>query len=85
MNRYYVGHTSDFEQRIKMHNDGHFGGKTYTRRAKDWEEFLLIPCSTAKLAVYLEMKIKRMKSRKYIENLKKYPDLIKKIIREYDN
>ena len=85
MNRYYVGHTSDFGERIKMHNDGHFGGKTYTRRAKDWEEFLLITCSTVKLAVYLELKIKRMKSRKYIENLKKYPELIDKIIKEFDN
>jgi len=85
MNRYYVGHTSDFGERIKMHNDGHFGGKTYTSRAKDWEEFLLIPCLTVKLAVSLEMKIKRMKSRKYIENLKRYPDLIDKIIRECGN
>ncbi len=67
-----------------MHNNREFGGKAYTSHAKDWEEFLVIDCSTIELAVYLERRIKRMKSRKYIENLKKYPDLIDKIIKEFD-
>ena len=84
LNRYYVGHTSDFRERIKMHNDGEFGGKAFTSHAKDWEEFLVIACSTVELAVYLELRIKRMKSRKYIENLKKYPDLVDKITKEFD-
>ena len=51
---------------------------------RNWEEFLVIACSTVELAVYLELRIKRMKSRKYIENLKKYPDLVDKITKEFD-
>ena len=30
INRYYIGYTSDIEQRLKLHNDGHFGRKSYT-------------------------------------------------------
>ena len=83
LNRYYVGHTSDFAERLKKHNDGYFGNKAFTSRAQDWEEFLVIPCSSVELAVYLEIKIKRMKSRSYKENLKKYPEMINKIIQEF--
>lgn len=84
LNRYYVGHTSNFTERLKMHNDGCFGSKSYTSKAQDWKEFLLIPCSSVELAVYLELRIKRMKSRKYKENLKKYPEIIQKIVDEFD-
>jgi len=31
----------------------------------------------------IEKQIKRMKSKKYIENLKKYPDIVKKLIEKY--
>jgi putative endonuclease len=36
-----------------------------------------------KQAVFMELKIKKMKSRKYIENLKRYPEMIKKIQKKY--
>jgi putative endonuclease len=81
-NRYYVGYTTDIEERIKLHNNGHFGGKSFTYKASDWEIFLLIPCDSIETAVFIESRIKRMKSRKYIENLKKYPEMIEKILNE---
>ena len=84
-NRYYVGYTSDIEERIKLHNTGHFGGKSFTHKASDWEIFLLIPCDTKEKAVFIESRIKKMKSRKYIENLKKYPEMIEKILKELTN
>jgi putative endonuclease len=85
INRYYVGYTSDLEERIKLHNSGYFGGRSYTFKASDWDLFLLISCESAEKAVFIESRIKKMKSRKYIENLKKYPEMIEKILREYYN
>ena len=85
INRYYVGYTTDIEERIKLHNNGHFGGRSYTQKASDWELFLLIPCETVSQSVLIESRIKKMKSRKYIENLKKYPEMIEKILKELTN
>ena len=85
INRYYVGYTSDIEERIKLHNTGHFGGKSFTHKASDWEIFLLIACDSIEKAVFFESTIKRMKSRKYIENLKKYPEMVEKILNEFHN
>jgi len=82
-NRYYVGYTSDIEERIKLHNSGFFGCKSFTYKASDWKLFLIIPCETIEQAVFVETRIKRMKSRKYIENLKKYPEIIEKILKEF--
>jgi putative endonuclease len=81
INRYYVGYSSDIVERLRLHNDGYFGERSYTHRTSDWDIFLLIPCETIEQAVFVESKIKKMKSRKYIENLKKYPELIKKIMK----
>ncbi|TAL77335.1 MAG: GIY-YIG nuclease family protein [Bacteroidetes bacterium] len=83
INRYYVGYTSDIEERLKLHNSGHFGGKSYAYKASDWIIFLLISCETIKQAVFVESRIKRMKSRKYIENLKKYPEMIEKLLKKF--
>jgi putative endonuclease len=77
-----VGYTSDFTERLKLHNEGYFGGRTYTSKVSDWILFLLIPCESIEQACFIEAKIKKMKSRKYYENLKKYPELIDKILGE---
>ena len=83
INRYYVGYTSDIDERIKLHNSGSFGKKSYTHCAYDWELFLKIPCDTIEQAMFIESKVKMMKSRKYIENLRKYPEITDKILIEY--
>ena len=57
--------------------------KSYTHFTTDWELFLIIRCDIIEQAIFVESKIKRMKSRKYIENLKKYPELVDKILKEY--
>jgi putative endonuclease len=83
--RYYIGYTSDIEERIILHNNGHFGKKSFTYKATDWEIFLLIPCESIEQAIFVESRIKKMKSKIYIENLKKYPKIIKKILKESHN
>ena len=84
INRYYTGYTYDLNERLRLHNQGHFGGKSFTRRASDWDIYLSIQCKTIEQAIYVESRIKKMKSRPYIENLKKYPALIEKILTEFD-
>ena len=83
VDRFYIGYTSDFGERLKSHNNGQFGSKSYSFIASDWEVHLVIPCETIEQAVYIEFKIKKMKSRKYIINLKKYPELVEKVIKEF--
>jgi putative endonuclease len=85
INRYYTGYTSDIIERLDLHNRGYFGRKTYTHRSSDWEVYLLIPCKTIGQAVNVETSIKKMKSRKYIENLKKYPELVEKLMKHFIN
>jgi putative endonuclease len=85
INRFYVGYTSNIDERLRLHKNGHFGGKSYTYKVSDWDLFLLIPCRTIEQAVFTEYRIKKMKSRKYIENLKKYPEMIEKILKEFPN
>jgi putative endonuclease len=80
INRYYIGYTSDIDERIKLHNTGYFGGRSYTSKTRDWELYLIIPCVTIEQALSIESKIKKMKSRKYIENLKKHPEMIDRLI-----
>jgi putative endonuclease len=85
IDRYYIGYTSDIEERYELHKNGHFGRKAFTFRTDDWEIYLLIPCETIEQALFIESKIKKMKSRKYIENLKKYPELIGKLLKGFNN
>ena len=78
-----MGVTSEnLEVRIKKHNNRSYGSHRYTAVSNDWLLFLHIDAEEYSQAIRLERKIKSMKSRKYIENLKRYPDLIEKIKRE---
>jgi putative endonuclease len=51
----------------------------FTSIAKDWELYFLIDCSTMAQALKIEAHIKRMKSRKYIENVRAYPEMVEKL------
>ena len=77
LNRFYVGATQNgVEQRIFEHNNQTYGKSVYTAKTIDWELFLLIECHSFNQALRIEKEIKKMKSRKFILNLKKYPELI---------
>ncbi|MGF7137805.1 putative endonuclease [Roseimarinus sediminis] len=64
------------------HNLHSYGKHRFTATADDWEIFLIIDVSNYSHAVRLERKIKAMKSKTFILNLKKYPELLQKIINE---
>jgi putative endonuclease len=82
LQKYYVGATQDLVNRLEKHHSGDYGSEHYTAKAKDWVLFLEIQVSNMAHAIRLERKIKRMKSSRYIENLKKYPELFEKIVTE---
>ena len=81
IDHYYVGYTSNIEERLFQHNEGFFGPTCFTSKAIDWKIFLVIPCKSIEQAMFIESKIKNMKSRKYIENLRKYPEMVQKLLK----
>ncbi|MFD1551724.1 hypothetical protein DNU06_02510 [Putridiphycobacter roseus] len=81
LNRFYTGITTDsVEERLIKHNDGSYGAHRFTSKASDWKIFLIIELTDYSHAVRLEKFIKSQKSAKYIQNLKKYPELVEKIV-----
>ena len=78
LDKYYTGSCANFDLRLKAHNSKKYAA-SYTAKSDDWKRFLVIQTNTNKQAVRLERKIKKMKSRVFIENLKKYPELVVKI------
>ena len=81
LNRFYIGFTSDFEIRMEFHKNAE--SNKFTANAKDWQLFLKIPCENKTQALNIEKHIKKMKSKTYIENLIKYPDIIFKLKEKY--
>jgi putative endonuclease len=66
--RYYVGETSDYIQRIYWHNTGEFGGSA-TSLARDWKIKKLLHVDTCGNGKKVEAFIKSMKSRKFLIKL----------------
>ena len=66
LNKYYVGACIDMERRLYEHNTGH---STFTRPGIPWELRYKESFDTLLEAKKREAYIKRMKSRKYIEQL----------------
>jgi putative endonuclease len=79
LNKYYIGQTLDFENRLIQHNDGTYA-HSFTKKVNDWEPFVLIKCDDKTHAIKVESFIKRMKSRIFIEKLKSNPVIIQDIL-----
>ncbi len=80
LNHFYTGVCQDEPAEwIKKHNSHAYGKHRFTATADDWTLFLDIPFSSFAHAVRLERFIKSKKSSVYIQNLKKYPEILEKI------
>ena len=66
LDKYYVGHTSDLESRLKKHLTNHNG---FTGTVSDWRIVYYEKYDTKTAAYSRERYIKKQKSRKYIESL----------------
>ena len=62
--RYYVGQTSDINQRLERHNQGRVKS---TKHGIPWEVVLQLDVSTRSEAMILEKQIKKRGARRYIE------------------
>jgi putative endonuclease len=82
-NEYYTGFTqTDLNIRLEKHQNG-FYDESFTKKNTDWEVFLVIECLNNKQALQIEKHIKKMKSKTYITNLKKYPEMVGKLKQKY--
>ena len=66
LDRYYIGVTSNLEERIRKHNSKHKG---FTGRANDWRLVHEENYETKTAALAREREIKNWKSREMIERL----------------
>jgi putative endonuclease len=83
LNRFYIGYTSDFDLRLEFHLNA--DKRKFTYNANDWVLFLKIDCENKKQALAIEKHIKKMKSKIYIQNMMKYPEIIQKLLQKYPN
>ncbi len=84
LNRYYIGSTIlEVSERLERHIEDYYGKTKFTHKVRDWEIFLTMKCNSLQQARKIEFHIKRMKSKVYIENLLKYPEISEKLLRKY--
>ncbi len=83
IDKYYVGHTVDVNVRLNQHNEGYYDD-AFTSKASDWELFYYYSLESKRLATSIEFHIKSMKSKKYYHDLKKYPEIMEKLILRYN-
>ena len=82
LNKYYVGSCIEISERIADHLTKKYSD-SYTSKANDWLLFYSIVNLEYKQARDIENHIKKMKSKTYIENLKKFEDISRKLIEQY--
>jgi len=70
IDRYYIGTSSNVERRIGYHNGGRSGSSNaYTKRARDWRVVFKRRFASKCEARTFETKIKKAKSKRFINNL----------------
>ncbi len=81
LDRYYIGSTTlQPDERLVNHLTEYYGKSKFTSKVNDWILFYSIECHTKQQAQNIERHIKRMKSKTYIRNLKKYPEITVKLL-----
>jgi len=84
LDRFYIGSTIlQPEERLHSHLVSFYGQSKFTAKASDWKLFYDIACDSKEQALRIEMHIKRMKSKVYIRNLLKYPEISQKLLIKY--
>ncbi len=83
LDQFYIGITTkSVDERLIQHNTSAYGEK-FTSKTQDWTIFLTIEGVCNSQMIQIEKHIKRMKSRVYIQNLKKHPDIILRLKNKY--
>ena len=82
LDKYYTGSCFNLMERIDDHLHKRFEDG-FTSKADDWKLFYSINDLNYQQARKIEKHIKKMKSRKYIENLKLYTEITIKLKEKY--
>ena len=64
--QFYIGHTSDLQERLRKHNSNHKG---FTGKVNDWKIVYSENYSTKELAYRREREVKKWKSKVRIQKL----------------
>ncbi|MFB9078240.1 GIY-YIG nuclease family protein [Flavobacterium procerum] len=81
LNRYYIGYTTNLDLGFEFHKNA--APNKFTANASDWTLVLNFYCDNKTQALSIEQHIKNMKSKIYIENLLKHPEIIDKLLTRY--
>ncbi|WP_417854203.1 GIY-YIG nuclease family protein [Xanthomarina gelatinilytica] len=81
LNRFYIGYSSNIDLRLEFHK--YPDTRKFTSNSKDWILYYKIDCTTKSQALAIEAHIKRMKSKVYIVNLIKHPEITTKLLEKY--
>jgi len=83
LDRYYIGSTQlTPDIRLQQHNTKHQPG-SYTGKGIPWILVLSFSVATMQEAMAIERHCKRMKSRSYLENLLRYPEMQERLKNRY--
>ena len=74
IDQFYIGSCKDLKLRLEQHKQNYFT-IGFTKRATDWKVYFSIEGLEYQQARKIERHIKNMKSKTYIKNLKKYPEI----------
>jgi len=84
LDRFYTGLTTlSVEERLENHLQKKYSELNFTQKADDWKLFYSIRCEDYTQARKIELHIKKMKSKIYIQNLLKYPEITEKLLLKY--
>jgi putative endonuclease len=79
--RNYIGYTSNINIRLDFHENAE--SRKFTAKADDWELIFQLRCETKIQGLAIEKHIKNMKSKVYVQNLIKYPEIQEKLLIKY--
>ena len=84
LDRFYIGSTrSSPEERLLKHNQKYYGNHKFTSIADDWILYHQIHCSGFSQARKIEDHLKKMKSKIFIKNLKKFPEISLRLLEKF--
>ncbi|MBN3586126.1 GIY-YIG nuclease family protein, partial [Algoriphagus aestuarii] len=76
LNKFYTGITLEsVDSRIEKHNLHQYGAHRFTAKASDWELYLQLEAQSYSHARRMELRVKKMKSAKFIRDLKENLDM----------
>ena len=83
LDKFYIGETHDVDTRLQRHNSDYYESK-WSKKGQPWTLFTYYPCKNRSLAIKIEQHINRMKSKQYIKNLVKHPQIFEKLHHKYN-